>query len=45
MSDRPQNGPWLERYKRDNAELLERDASFRRWLSEEYVPLAGGWHY
>lgn len=36
---------WLESYKRVHAAVLENDPSFRRWLDEEYVPLAGGWHY
>jgi len=38
-------GSWLERYKEAHSDLLKEDPSFARWLDEEYVPLAGGWHY
>ena len=46
MSDHCQGrSAWLERYKQAHAALLDRDPAFGRWLDEEYVPLAGGWHY
>lgn len=35
----------LEAYKEDNADVLERDPEFARWLEEDYAPIAGGWHY
>jgi hypothetical protein len=36
---------WLARYKEANRDEVAGDEEFARWLEEEYVPLAGGWHY
>jgi hypothetical protein len=36
---------WIARYKEAHREEIAADAEFARWLEEEYVPLAGGWHY
>ena len=36
---------WLAAYRTANAERLKADPGFERWLSTEYVPIAGGWQY
>ncbi len=36
---------WLEAYKRENADLLQRNPEFERWLESDYRPIAGGWQY
>lgn len=36
---------WVEEYREANQALLDRDPEFRRWLEEDYVPIAGGWQY
>lgn len=38
-------GTWLANYKEESHALLEADPDFRRWLEEDYVPIAGGWQY
>jgi hypothetical protein len=34
---------WLDTYAREHRDQLDED--FARWLAEEYVPIAGSWHY
>ena len=41
MSDRE----WMEAYKADHRDILEREPGFADWLASEYVPIAGGWQY
>lgn len=36
---------WLVGYTKANADLLDADPEFRRWLLEDYRPIAGGWQY
>jgi hypothetical protein len=36
---------WLAYYLEANRDAIACDEEFARWLEEEYVPLAGGWHY
>jgi len=36
---------WLAYYLEANRDAVACDEEFARWLEEEYVPLAGGWHY
>ncbi len=36
---------WLATYKAVHRADLDADSEFARWLEEEYVPLAGSWHY
>jgi hypothetical protein len=36
---------WIARYMEIHRDEIAADAEFARWLEEEYVPLAGGWHY
>jgi hypothetical protein len=36
---------WLTHYKEAHRDEIAGDAEFARWLEEEYVPLAGAWHY
>lgn len=36
---------WLDNYMVVNAPLLDAEPEFRRWLEEEYVPIAGAWQY
>jgi hypothetical protein len=38
-------GEWLAHYLDANRGMIADDRDFARWLEEEYVPLAGGWHY
>lgn len=38
-------GGWLAYYLEANRDAVAGDEEFARWLEEEYVPLAGGWHY
>jgi hypothetical protein len=38
-------GGWLGYYLEANRDAVAGDEEFARWLEEEYVPLAGGWHY
>ena len=41
----PQTREWITDYVQDNAALLEAEPEFRRWLEEDYAPIAGGWQY
>ncbi|SRR6266508_1009445 len=36
---------WLDHYQEAHRDEVAGDEEFARWLEEEYVPLAGGWHY
>jgi hypothetical protein len=36
---------WINDYLQANAALLEAEPEFRRWLEEDYAPIAGGWQY
>lgn len=36
---------WVEDYKDANADFLDADPEFHRWLDEEFVPIGGGWQY
>jgi len=38
-------GYWLEAYKEQYHDQLERDPEFARWLEEQYIPIAGSWWY
>lgn len=38
-------GPWLDRYKASQHDLVEANPDFARWLEEDYLPIAGGWMY
>jgi hypothetical protein len=38
-------GGWLAHYMEASRDKVAGDEEFARWLEEEYVPLAGGWHY
>jgi hypothetical protein len=38
-------GGWLASYLEAHRDAVAGDEEFARWLEEEYVPLAGGWHY
>ena len=39
------NPDWMAAYRAANADRLNTDTEFARWLESDYVPIAGGWQY